>query len=100
LPRRTADHEHAQSLRTRVNLAFGAGAHAHEGLTVELHALAFDVDPARACDRDEYLLLPAVGMIVLGIVAVIGGQLDRLYPERAHAELGSDFHACPDGHGP
>ena len=56
---------------------------------VELHALAFDLDPAGAREHDEDLLLAALGVVVLGVVAVVRRQLDHLHAERGHAELGA-----------
>ena len=58
-------------------------ADSHERLAVELDALAFDVHPARAAERQEDLLLTALRVIVLGVVAVVRRQLDHLKAECA-----------------
>ncbi len=74
------------------HLARVSGADAHERVAVELHALAFDLDPARAAQRDEDLLLRRLRVVVLGVVGVVGRQLDHLHAERRHSELGAGLH--------
>ena len=58
-------------------------------LAVHLDALAFDVHPARAGEDGEDLLLPALGVVVFGVVVEVRRHLDHLHAERRHAELGA-----------
>ncbi len=52
-------------------LRLGVGADAHEHVGLELHALAVDLDPAGAFEREEDLLLTALGVVVQRIVLVV-----------------------------
>ena len=55
---------------------------------VEREALALDLDLAAAAQDQEDLLLAVVGVVVLGVVLVAGGQVDHRHPERLDPELG------------
>ncbi len=88
LARRAADRQHAQAVGSRVDLALRRRPDPHERVGVEVDPLAFDVDPPGAADRQEGLLLTAVGVVVFGVVGVVRRKLDHLHAEGRDAELG------------
>src|SRR5215218_3837785 len=87
--RHAADDHHPHSFPARPDLALGAGSDAGHMVGVEREALAVDLDLAAPLDRQEDLLLAVFGVVVLGVVLEVWGQIDHLQPERLDSQLGA-----------
>src|ERR1019366_239636 len=85
----SAEDEHRQALRAGVDLALGLRADANEDVLLEIHALAFDIDPPGAAEGQVDLLLAIGHVVVLRVVAAAGWEADHLDAEGAHAQLGA-----------
>jgi len=83
-----AEHEHADTLIARPDLAGDAGTDPGDVVGVEWEALSLDLDLAAAAEGHVDLLLAVLLVVVHGVVVVVGRHVDDLHPERFDPELG------------
>src|SRR5438552_1078006 len=89
LPRDAAERKDAHRLVPAVDLAPRSRSNPHDGLRIERDALPIDLDLRLAAKHEEDLLLPRLGVVVLGVLGDVRRKVEHLHPERLDAELGA-----------
>src|SRR5438552_18883099 len=89
LPRDAAERKDAHRLVPAVDLAPRSRSNPDDGLRIERDALPIDLDLRLAAKHEEDLLLPRLGVVVLGVLGDVRRKVEHLHPERLDAELGA-----------